>query len=70
MYNVDFNAFKTWYLTKGETGPYLKAEFYSTNFFNHANTSSAASTTITSANFGRFNAAGSRVIYFRFRIGF
>lgn len=70
VYNVDFNAFKTWFLTGKETGPYLKAEFYSTNFLNHRNTGGPASTLITSGNFGRFNTAGNRGIYFRFRIGF
>ena len=70
VYNLDFNAFKTWQLTGKETGPYLKAEFYSTNFLNHRNTGGPASTNITSPNFGRFNTGGNRGIYFRFRVGF
>ena len=70
VWNLDFNMFKTWNLLGRENGPYLKAEFYSTNFLNHNNTASPLSLNIADANFGQFLPSGRRTIYFRFRVGF
>ncbi|MSO22392.1 MAG: hypothetical protein EXQ58_03865 [Acidobacteria bacterium] len=69
-WNTNFNVFKKFNLTKIEVGPYLKLELYVQNFFNHANAAGPSSTTIDSANFGRFDADGSRSMYIRVRIGF
>jgi predicted dehydrogenase len=63
VWNLDFNAFKTWYLTGKKRGTYLKVEFYSSDFFNHSNTANPFSKNIASPNFGRFDRAGNRRIF-------
>jgi hypothetical protein len=69
-WNMDFNMFKKWNLLGREDGPYFKAEMYSTNIFNHRNSTGPQSTDIANPNFGRFRPGGNRGIYFRLRVGF
>ena len=68
--NINFNAFKRWYLGLGEGGPYFQADIYVTNLFNHAGATGVRSTNIESSGFGVFRRSGNRRIFFRFRIGF